>query len=56
MRTALIGILLLWLTGCASLFGTPETVTVEKGDTLYSISKSCFKFAEFNLQMQQNSD
>ena len=39
MRTALIGILLLWLTGCASLFGTPETVTVEKGDTLYSISK-----------------
>jgi putative peptidase family M23/M37 len=39
LRTALIGILLLWLTGCASLFGTPETVTVEKGDTLYSISK-----------------
>ena len=39
MRTALIGILLLWLTGCASLFGTPETVTVEKGDTLYSISR-----------------
>lgn len=29
----------LWLTGCASLFGTPATVTVDKGDTLYSISK-----------------
>ncbi len=39
MRTALIGIMLLWLTGCASLFGTPETVTVDRGDTLYSISK-----------------
>ncbi len=29
----------LWLTGCASLFGTPATVTIDKGDTLYSISK-----------------
>ncbi len=39
MRKALTGIVLLWLTGCASLFGTPETVSIEKGDTLYSISK-----------------
>ena len=32
-------LLALWLTGCASLFGTPATVTVDKGDTLYSISR-----------------
>ena len=30
---------MLWLTGCASWFGTPETVTVNRGDTLYSLSK-----------------
>ena len=40
MRRVLIGIMLLWLTGCTSLFGTPETVVVERGDTLYSISRS----------------
>jgi len=29
-----------WLTSCiSSWWGTPETVTVERGDTLYSISK-----------------
>lgn len=39
LRTALIGIVLLWLTGCASFFGTPDTVTIERGDTLYSLSK-----------------
>ncbi len=31
--------MLLWLTGCTSLFGTPEMVVVERGDTLYSISR-----------------
>lgn len=39
MRWILTCILAMWLTGCASLFGTPATVTVDKGDTLYSISK-----------------
>ena len=40
MRLVLTLALALWLTGCASLFGTPATVSVEKGDTLYSISKT----------------
>ena len=39
MKKLLTGILLLWLTGCTSLFGTPETVVVDRGDTLYSISR-----------------
>jgi murein DD-endopeptidase MepM/ murein hydrolase activator NlpD len=32
-------ILMLYLTGCGSIWGPPKTVTVSKGDTLYSISK-----------------
>ena len=39
LRKFLIGIILFWLSGCASLFGTPETIIVERGDTLYSISR-----------------
>lgn len=39
LKKLLTGILLLWLAGCTSLFGTPETVMVDRGDTLYSISR-----------------